>query len=160
MPRRTRRLAVVTALAGMILSAAGPVPVAAAQAPAPRLTAPAAMLVEPASGEVVFARNAHQRRRMASTTKLMTALITLERSRLSARLRAVRYAALPAESVAGLRAGERLTVADLLRALLLVSANDAAATLAKRIGGSTPGFVTRMLVDSWSSLSTLSTSAV
>ena len=45
------------------------------------------------------------------------------------------YRALPAESVIGLRGGERMTVADLLRGLLLASANDAAATLAARVGG-------------------------
>ena len=45
---------------------------------------------------------------------------------------AVGYAGAPAESVVGLRAGERMTTADLLRALLLASANDAAATIARR----------------------------
>jgi serine-type D-Ala-D-Ala carboxypeptidase (penicillin-binding protein 5/6) len=54
------------------------------------------------------------------------------------------YDAAPAESVAGFRAGERLTVADLLRALLLASANDAASTLATRIAGSRPAFVAMM----------------
>ena len=59
-------------------------------------------------------------------------------------MRAVPYRALPVESVAGLRAGERMTVADLLRALLLASANDAAATLAARVGGSRRRFVALM----------------
>ena len=59
-------------------------------------------------------------------------------------MRAVRYRASPIESQAGLRAGERLTVADLLRALLVASANDAAATLAERVGGSRAAFVRLM----------------
>ena len=65
----------------------------------------------------------------------MTALLTLERSRPSAVFRAVRYRALPVESKIDLRPGERMTVADLLRGLLIESANDAAVTLAERVSG-------------------------
>jgi D-alanyl-D-alanine carboxypeptidase (penicillin-binding protein 5/6) len=74
----------------------------------------------------------------------MTALLTLEREKLSTTFAAVRYHAAPAESVIGLRAGERLTVADYMRGLLLASANDAAATLAVRVGGSRSRFVRLM----------------
>ena len=55
--------------------------------------------------------------------------------------RTIRYRAAPAESVIGLRGGERMTVADLMRGLLLASANDAAATLAVRVGGTRARFV-------------------
>ncbi|HEX7299080.1 MAG TPA: D-alanyl-D-alanine carboxypeptidase family protein [Solirubrobacteraceae bacterium] len=113
-------------------------------AAAPVVRAPAAILVEPATGDVVFERQAARPRPVASTTKLMTALVTLERSRLSRVLTAVRYRGAPAESVIGLRAGERLSVADLLRGLLLASANDAAATLAARVAGSERAFVALM----------------
>jgi D-alanyl-D-alanine carboxypeptidase (penicillin-binding protein 5/6) len=138
------RLAAAALLAVAIvagLSLARP-PRAAAAAPAVR--APAAILVEPATGDVVFQRQATRPRPVASTTKLMTALITLERTRLSRVVGAVRYHGAPAESVIGLRAGERLTVADLLRGLLLASANDAAATLAARVAGSERAFVALM----------------
>ena len=74
----------------------------------------------------------------------MTALLTLEREPLARRLTVVRYAAGPGESTAGLQPGERLTVADLLRALLLASANEAAETLAVRVGGSQPRFIALM----------------
>ena len=111
-----------------------PAPAHAAPA-APTVRAPAAILVQPATGDVVFGRNASQQRSIASTTKLMTALLTLERGRLSRTLTAVRYRGLAVESTMNLSAGERLTTADLLRGLLLASANDAAATLAVRIGG-------------------------
>ena len=110
----------------------------------PALAAPAAILVEPTSGDIAFAKAADRRRRMASTTKLMTVLLTLERAPLAERLPAVRYAAQPAESVIGLRPGERLTVADLLRAAMLASANDAAATLARGVAGSDARFVALM----------------
>jgi serine-type D-Ala-D-Ala carboxypeptidase (penicillin-binding protein 5/6) len=115
-----------------------------ARAAPPAIHAPAAILVEPATNDVVVQRAADDERPIASTTKLMTALLTLERARLSRTMVAVRYHPLPAESVIGLRAGERLTVADLLRGLVLASANDAAATLATRIGGSERAFVALM----------------
>lgn len=118
-------------------------PAVAAPGP-PSVRAPAAILVEPATGDVVFQRRAASPRSIASTTKLMTALVVLERERLGRVVSATRYRALPAESVVGLRAGERLTIADLLRALLLASANDAAATLAARVGGSRGRFVALM----------------
>jgi D-alanyl-D-alanine carboxypeptidase (penicillin-binding protein 5/6) len=118
-------------------------PAAHAAAP-PAIRAPAAILVEPATGDVVFQRQARRERPIASTTKLMTALVTLEHTKLSQVLTTVPYHGLPAESVIGLHGGERMTVADLLRGLLLASANDAAATLAQRVGGSNRAFVAMM----------------
>jgi D-alanyl-D-alanine carboxypeptidase (penicillin-binding protein 5/6) len=132
------------ALLAVALTAVALRPARAHAADGPIVRAPAAILVEPATGDVVFQRNADDQRPVASTTKLMTALLTLERAKLSTTLTAVRYRAAPAESVIGLRGGERLTVADLMRGLLLASANDAAATLAARIGGSREGFVRLM----------------
>src|SRR4051794_5625880 len=136
------RLAAVAALAAAALIALSPAPSAIA-APPP-IRAPAAILVEPATGDVIFQRDANRPREIASTTKLMTVLLTLERTKLSQTMTAVPYHPLPAESVIGLRAGERLTVADLLRGVLLASANDAAATLAARVGGSRERFVRLM----------------
>jgi serine-type D-Ala-D-Ala carboxypeptidase (penicillin-binding protein 5/6) len=142
---RDRRVeaALLAAVLGLVLAVAFARPASAPAAP-PAIRAPAAILVEPATGDVVFQRQAARPRAIASTTKLMTTLVTLERAKLSQTMTAVRYSALPAESVIGLRAGERLTVADLLRGVLLASANDAAATLAARIGGSQRAFVALM----------------
>jgi len=144
----TPRAVVTAAVATLLAVLAGLAPTAAAsgsaRAATPQVRAPSAILVEPATGDVVFQRRARDRRAIASTTKLMTALVARERTRLSARMRAVRYRASPIESQAGLRAGERLTVADLLRALLVASANDAAATLAERVAGSRAAFVRLM----------------
>ncbi len=131
--------ALVAALAALALLAA---PAAAAEKPAPR--ASAAILVQPETGDVVYAKNADRERPIASTTKLMTALLTLERSSLDDVVPAAPYHPLPAESVINLRAGERMTVRDLLRGLLLASANDAAVTLADHVSGSTPAFVKLM----------------
>lgn len=137
----TRRSVAAAAVAGLVLAFAILTPPAPA---APAIRAPAAILVQPATGDVVFGRNAAQQRSIASTTKLMTALLTLERGRLSRTLTAVRYRGLAVESTMNLSAGERLTTADLLRGLLLASANDAAATLAVRIGGTEKRFVALM----------------
>ncbi|HEY7618917.1 MAG TPA: D-alanyl-D-alanine carboxypeptidase family protein [Solirubrobacteraceae bacterium] len=141
MTARVRLVAAAVVAAAILLVLARPAPAPAAP---PAIRAPAAILVEPATGDVVYQRNATRPRAIASTTKLMTVLLTLEKTKLSQTMVAVPYHALPAESVIGLRAGERLTVADLLRGVLLASANDAAATLATRIGGSQKAFVAMM----------------
>lgn len=117
---------------------------APAHAAPPAVSAPEAILVEPQTQDVVYARHATMRRPIASTTKLMTALLTLERARLTDVFTAAPYSPSAAESLMGLRAGERLTVADLLRGLLIVSANDAAATLAVDVAGSQRRFVALM----------------
>jgi len=119
-------------------------PSARAADPPPAVSAPSALVVEGSTADVAYAKQADRRRPIASATKLMTALLTLERSRPSTVYRAVRYRALPAESKISLQAGERMTVADLLRGLLIESANDAAATLATRVGGSESAFVRSM----------------
>jgi D-alanyl-D-alanine carboxypeptidase (penicillin-binding protein 5/6) len=135
------RRAVRRSLAAVLAAAA--LPSSAAAAPPP-VSARAAIVVEAAGGDVLYARNPDVERQIASTTKLMTALVTLEQVDLADVLTAAPYRAAPAESVVGLRAGERLSVADLLRALLLPSANDAAATLATSIAGSRARFVAMM----------------
>jgi D-alanyl-D-alanine carboxypeptidase (penicillin-binding protein 5/6) len=93
----------------------------------------------------MHAVNAGRPRPIASATKLMTALLTLERTDdLGAVVRAAPYAASSVESKIGLVAGERMTVRDLLTALLLESANDAAVTLAVHVAGSREAFVREM----------------
>lgn len=133
---------VLLALVGALLALAAP---AAAQAPdPPAIQAKAAIVVEASTGQVVFERRADDPRPIASTTKLMTALVALETAPLDDVLTAVPYDPAPAESLVGLRAGERMSLADLLRALLLPSANDAAETIADGISGSREQFVEEM----------------
>ncbi len=82
---------------------------------------------------------------IASTTKLMTAYLTLKNLKLNKLLPAAAYTPTSsAEVVLGLKAGEKLTVRDLLYAMLLPSANDAAVTLADGVAGSTKKFVVEM----------------
>ncbi len=122
------------------LAAAG----AEASPPAPKLDAAAWILVDPRDGAELADHRATERRSIASTTKLMTAYVALQELKLSDELRVPPYTPLPAESVAGLTEGERLTVRDLLLAMMLPSANDAAETVAVGVGGSEDGFVERM----------------
>jgi D-alanyl-D-alanine carboxypeptidase (penicillin-binding protein 5/6) len=111
---------------------------------APRLQAKAAIVMEASTGDVLLARNSHDKRSIASTTKLMTVLVALQRDDLDDVFSAAAYNALPAESQIGLTTGERMSVRDLLRAALLPSANDAAATLAVGTTGSVDSFVAEM----------------
>ncbi len=142
----TRPLAGLVALVATLTVVLGLAPSAPAATPPPAVSAPSALVVEASTADVAYSKAAGRRREVASTTKLMTALLTLERTRPSTVYRAVRYRALPAESKINLRPGEKMTVADLLRGMLIESANDAAATLAARVGGSEANFVTAMNV--------------
>jgi serine-type D-Ala-D-Ala carboxypeptidase (penicillin-binding protein 5/6) len=119
-------------------------PAQAAERPPPVPDAEAAIVVDGRDGDVMFAKRANERRPVASTTKLMTALLTLEGARPRDVFTAADYVAAPVESQIGLRPGERMAVRDLLEALLLESANDAAATLAEGVSGSTDAFVADM----------------
>jgi D-alanyl-D-alanine carboxypeptidase (penicillin-binding protein 5/6) len=125
------------------------VPAARAQDAAPACPtgtggAPATIVVEASSGEVVCARKPDSQRPIASATKLMTALLTIERAKLSDVVPGANYRAAPIESKISLLPGEEMTVADLLRGLLLESANDAAVALAEGIGGTREAFVRDM----------------
>ena len=110
----------------------------------PRVSAPAAIVIDAANGDVMLERNADDERPIASATKLMTALLTLERAQPSDVFRAADYRAGAIESKINLRPGERMRVQDLLVALMLESANDAAVTLAEGVAGSREDFVAAM----------------
>ncbi|MDQ3770042.1 MAG: D-alanyl-D-alanine carboxypeptidase [Actinomycetota bacterium] len=110
----------------------------------PRLSAAAAYAVEASTGEMVAAKEEDERRAIASATKLMTALVVREETSLDDTFTAADYQAAPVESQIGLQPGEEMTVRDLLRAVMLESANDAAVTLAEGVAGSEGAFVERM----------------
>lgn len=103
-----------------------------------------AILIDGDSGEVLFEKDAHTRVPMASTTKIMTALAVLEALPLTATVAVPTEAVGTEGSSAYLKAGEILSVKDLLHALLLQSANDAAVALAIAADGSVPAFAERM----------------
>ena len=142
MTTRSRMLAAAAVLAAVVPVAAAP---AWAGPAAPRIpTAAAAIVVDARDGTVMFAKRPDQERSIASATKLMTALLALEEADPDEVFTAPAYNAMPAESRINLREGERMTVQDLLEALLLESANDAAVDLAENIAGSREAFVDQM----------------
>ena len=105
----------------------------------------AAWYLEGDDGEVLAQRRASEQRAIASITKLMTAIVTLENARLSDTVTVAPRLPRAGESSANLRTGEQLRVSTLLQALLVASANDAADALATHIGeGSISRFVDLM----------------
>jgi D-alanyl-D-alanine carboxypeptidase (penicillin-binding protein 5/6) len=133
------RLAIV--LIGALLA----VEPGAAAAAAPALSARSAILVEETTGQRLYGANADQELPIASTTKLMTALIVLEHAKLNAVFTDPPYYPASVDSQIGLRPGERMSVYDLMEALLLPSADDAAEDLAFNVGrGSVGRFIGMM----------------
>lgn len=112
--------------------------------PEPR--AGAALLADETTGQVLLEKHARDRRAVASTTKIMTALLVLERCSLDEVVVVSQEAALTGGNRVGLAPGEQVTVLDLLYGLLLNSGNDAATALAEHVAGSVAGFVTLMNV--------------
>lgn len=133
MPRRLAVLAVPA-----LLLVAWP-----ARAAAPAVDADAYVVVDPATGEALAQRAADRALPMASTTKIMTALVVLESAGLDVEFTVPATAAVGGSS-GSLVAGERLRVGDLITALLVASGNDAAITLAEGVAGSEAAFVARM----------------
>ena len=110
----------------------------------PSLSAQSAVLIEARDGEILCEKNAHTKMAMASTTKIMTALVAAESGKLQ-RVVSVNAAAVGVEgSSIYLYAGEKMTLCDLIAAMLLESANDAAAAIAIEVGGSIDGFCDMM----------------
>jgi serine-type D-Ala-D-Ala carboxypeptidase (penicillin-binding protein 5/6) len=110
----------------------------------PTVTAASAALFEVGSGEVLHAFRPDDRRPIASTTKIMTALLVLEASDPGDVVVASDNAASQEGAVLGLEPGEERTIGQLLHALLLQSANDAAVALAEHVAGDVSSFVDLM----------------
>jgi serine-type D-Ala-D-Ala carboxypeptidase (penicillin-binding protein 5/6) len=117
------------------------------------VSAPAAIVIEArADGRsdddaVLYGRAFDQRRAIASTTKMMTALVAIEHAPPDRVLTEQPYTPAPEETTAGLPVGLHLTVRELLEAMLLPSGGDAAHTLAVDLAGSTERFVGWMNAD-------------
>ena len=102
--------------------------------------AKAAIIYEPETGTILYAKNADARLPMASTTKIMTALVAIERENLNKKIKVDPRAIGVEGSSAYLRANEEFTMRELLYALMLRSANDAAEAIAYAIAGSIEKF--------------------
>ncbi|BDG59954.1 D-alanyl-D-alanine carboxypeptidase family protein [Caldinitratiruptor microaerophilus] len=122
---------------------------AGAAMPALELETPSAVLMDVRSGAVLFAKGAHERRHPASVTKIMTLLVAYDalaegRIRLTDEVVTSEEASRLGGTTAFLEAGEPQPVSQLLRAIAVGSANDAAVAIAERVAGSHQGFVALM----------------
>ena len=104
----------------------------------------AAVIYDRTSGKVIWGKNENDKRKMASTTKIMTAIIVLENVKMDETVTVSQKAAGTGGSRLGLKTGDKISVNDLLYGLLLVSGNDAAVCLAEYVGGSVEGFADKM----------------
>jgi len=123
----------------LLLAAAG-----AAQAARPALEAKSAVLMDAATGVMLYGKSPHQQRPVASTTKIMTALVALESCPPDEWVTVSENAPRVEPSILDLKPGERVRMKDLLTALLLKSANDAAVAIAEHVGGSVEAFADTM----------------
>lgn len=110
----------------------------------PLISASAAVLMDQKTGQVLFAKNPDWQRPPASTTKIMTAVLTLQMADLRDEVLISQRAARTPGSSMYLRPGQRYRVRDLLYGLMLCSGNDAAVALAEHIAGNEEEFVSLM----------------
>lgn len=119
-------------------------PLGGPQYPPPPLLGSAAILADAKTGRILYAAHADTPLPMASTTKIMTALLALEYGHLDAQVTVSYAAATIGQSTMGLYQGEQISLHELLYGLLLPSGNDAAIAVAEAVGGSEDAFVARM----------------
>ena len=110
----------------------------------PKINSRAAVIYDRKSQKIIWGKKENERRPMASTTKIMTAIVVLENANLSDTVTVSKKAGGTGGSRLGLKAGDKITVNNLLYGLLLVSGNDAAVALAEYVGGSVEGFAQMM----------------
>ena len=116
---------------------------------APEITAPSALLMEAETGKVLFEENAHERLRPASVTKIMTLLLVmeaLESGKISwdDTVTASASAVAKGGSQVYLREGEQMTMEEMVKSVVVASANDCATALAEHVCGSESAFVEEM----------------
>ncbi len=110
----------------------------------PGVSSTSSIVIEASSNRVLFGTNAHKKLPMASTTKIMTALVALENGSLDDEVKVSSNAYGVEGSSMYLHLGETIPLRDLLYGLMLASGNDAAVAIAEHIGGSVEGFVCMM----------------
>jgi D-alanyl-D-alanine carboxypeptidase (penicillin-binding protein 5/6) len=111
---------------------------------APVVNALAAVVIEASSGRVLYSKNASDKRSIASTTKILTAIVALENGNVNDTVTISRRAAGVGGSTLGMREGQEFTLKELLYAMLMISANDAAVAVAEHIGDTVEGFADMM----------------
>ncbi|MFZ4452220.1 D-alanyl-D-alanine carboxypeptidase family protein [Salibacterium aidingense] len=107
-------------------------------------SANAAILMDQDSGRVLFDKNPHEKRKIASITKIMTAVLAMESGKWEENVEVSQKAAGVEGSSLFLKPGEHITLQDLTTGLMLRSGNDAAVAIAEHVGGSMDGFIYMM----------------
>ncbi len=102
------------------------------------------VVIDRNSNTILLGKNENQKRKMASTTKIMTATIIIENCNLKETIEISREAANIGGSRLGLKLGDKITIKDLLYGLMLKSGNDCAVALAQYCGNNIEGFSTLM----------------
>ncbi len=110
----------------------------------PNINSRAAIIYDRNSKEIIYGKEENTKRKMASTTKILTSIVVIENGNLSDTVTASKKAAGTGGSRLGLKVGDKATVQDLLYGLMLHSGNDAAVALAEHVGGSIEGFAQKM----------------
>lgn len=108
------------------------------------LYARSAVLMDADTGRILFEKNGDERMPMASTTKIMTLLVTLENADLNGTVQVSGYAASMPDVQLHIREGETYRLKDLCYSLMLESHNDSAVAIAEHVGGSVEGFAAMM----------------
>lgn len=105
------------------------------------VSAQSAILTEEKTGRILFEKNAYTKRRIASITKIMTAILAVESGKMNKYVTVSEQAVHTEGSSIYLKAGEKIQLKDLIYGLMLRSGNDAAVAIAEYVGGSVDGFV-------------------
>ncbi len=105
------------------------------------VSASSAILMEQESGRVIYEKDAHTQRRIASITKIMTAILAIESGKMNDMVKVSENAVRSEGSSIYLKSGEKISLEDLVYGLMLRSGNDAATAIAEHVGGSLDGFV-------------------
>ncbi|PWA12411.1 D-alanyl-D-alanine carboxypeptidase [Pueribacillus theae] len=108
------------------------------------VSAKSAILIEQESGRILFEKDAYTKRRIASITKIMTAILAIESGKLDDKVKISSKSVNIEGSSIYLKEGEIITLEDLVYGLMLKSGNDAAIAIANHVGGSVEGFVYMM----------------
>ncbi|MCY8987776.1 D-alanyl-D-alanine carboxypeptidase family protein [Bacillus atrophaeus] len=108
------------------------------------VSAKSAIVIDGASGRVLFAKDEHEKRRIASITKIMTAVLAIESGKMEETVTVSANAVRTEGSAIYLKEGQKVKLKDLVYGLMLRSGNDAAAAIAEHVGGSLGGFVYMM----------------
>lgn len=110
----------------------------------PKISAGAAIVLDTVSGRVLYEKNAYSRRSIASTTKIMTAIVALENGNYEEDVIVSKKAATISGSQVNIKEGKTYKLGDLMYAMMLRSGNDAAIAIAEHVGGSVEAFAEMM----------------